>query len=83
MKVFGPNGRRKATFSENFSIESPVFVAPRPPPCYNDGTQVFLPNFSANPKLQFFFSDVSGHFLITFYIIIFVSLPYVAGINAY
>ena len=56
MKVFGPNGRREATFSENFSIESPVFVTSRPPLCYNDGTQDFLPNFLANSKFQFFFS---------------------------
>ena len=76
MKVFGPNGRHEATFSENFSIESPVFVTSRPPPCSNNATQVFLPNFSANSKLQFFFSDISGHFLITFHIIIFFSLPY-------
>ena len=81
MKVFGPNGRRKATFSKNFNIESPVFVTSRPPPCYNDGTQDFLPNFSANFKFHFFSSDVSGHFLITFYIIIFVSLPYMLERN--
>ena len=66
MKVFGPNGRHEATLAENFSIESPVFVASRPPACSNDGTQVFLPNFSANSKFQFFSSDVSGHFLMTF-----------------
>ena len=66
MKVFGPNGRREATFSKNFSIESPVFVTSRPPACSNGGTQDCLPNFSANSKFQFFFSDVSGHFLMAF-----------------
>ena len=37
-----------------FSIESPVFVASRPPACSNGGTQVFLPNFSAKSKFHFF-----------------------------
>ena len=41
IKVFGPNGRHKALSAENFSIESPVFVASRPPACSNDGTQDF------------------------------------------
>ena len=52
MKVFGPNGRREHTLAENFSTESPVLVASRPPACSNGGTQDFLPNFSANSKFQ-------------------------------
>ena len=66
MKVFGPNGRREHTLAENFSTESPVLVASRPPACSNGGTQDFLPNFSANSKFHFFSSDVSGHFSMTF-----------------
>ena len=65
-KVFGPNGRDEAISAENFGIESPVFVASRPPACSNGGTQDFLPNFSANSKFQVLSSDVSGHFLMTF-----------------
>ena len=66
MKVFGPNGHHEATLAEHFSIESPVFMASRPPACSNDGTQYFLLNFSANSQfaVSVFSSDVSGHFLI-------------------
>ena len=78
-KGFGPNGRHEATLAENFCIESPVFVASRPPACSNGGTQVFLLNFSANSQFQILFSDVSGHFSMTSQTIIFFSLPYVYG----
>ena len=66
IKVFGTNGRRGSTLAKTFSIESPVFVASRPPQCSNDGTQVFLHNYSANSELQFFSFHVRGHFLMSF-----------------
>ena len=52
-EVLGPKRRHEATLAENFSIESPVFVASRPPACSNGGTQDFLFNFSANSQFQF------------------------------
>ena len=52
--VFGPNGQRGTTSTENFSIERPIFVAPPPPPSPNGGTQTFYPAFRAISNLHFF-----------------------------
>ena len=38
---------------ENFSTERPDFVAFRPPPCHNGGTQNFEPNFWRIPRCSF------------------------------
>ena len=60
LKVFALFGRFRssppplADSSEKISTEPPVFVTSRPSLASNGGTEVFLPHFSANSKLQFF-----------------------------